>query len=50
MSRLDLNCGSFDFIKNKDQYYFLEINPVGQFLGLSKICNYSLEKEIAEYL
>jgi ATP-GRASP peptide maturase of grasp-with-spasm system len=50
MSRLDLNCGSFDFIKNKDQYYFLEINPVGQFLGLSKICNYSLEKGIAEYL
>ncbi|MDQ1096455.1 grasp-with-spasm system ATP-grasp peptide maturase [Chryseobacterium camelliae] len=50
MLKLDLNCGSFDFIKNGDHYYFLEINTVGQFLGLSHICNYSLEKEIAEYL
>ncbi|WP_316738799.1 grasp-with-spasm system ATP-grasp peptide maturase [Pedobacter aquatilis] len=48
---LDVNCGSADFIKGKDgKFYFLEINPLGQFLGLSAICNYSLEKEIAEFL
>ena len=48
---LDLNCGSADFIKGKDgQFYFLEINPLGQFLGLSAACNYSLDKEIALFL
>ncbi|WP_454046704.1 grasp-with-spasm system ATP-grasp peptide maturase [Chryseobacterium sp. Marseille-Q8038] len=50
MQQLDVNCGSLDFIKSKNDFYFLEINPVGQFLGLSAICNYLLEKEIAEYL
>ncbi|MDG4654010.1 grasp-with-spasm system ATP-grasp peptide maturase [Chryseobacterium arthrosphaerae] len=50
MCSLDLNCGSIDFIKSGDYFYFLEVNPVGQFLGLSTICNYSLEKEIAQYL
>jgi len=50
MLSLDLNCGSLDFIKSGDKYYFLEVNAIGQFLGLSFICNYSLEKEIATYL
>ncbi|MCJ7934636.1 MAG: grasp-with-spasm system ATP-grasp peptide maturase [Chryseobacterium sp.] len=50
MQILDLNCGSLDFMKSGDKYYFLEVNPIGQFGYLSKICNYSLEKEIAEYL
>ena len=50
MKSLDLNCGSLDFLKNADKYYFLEVNPIGQFLGLSAKCNYSLEREIASYL
>lgn len=50
MQSLDLNCGSIDFIKSGNKYYFLEVNPIGQFLGISLICNYSLEKEIADYL
>lgn len=50
MQSLDLNCGSIDFIKRGSTYYFLEVNPVGQFTGISAICNYSLEKEIANYL
>lgn len=50
MLSLDLNCGSLDFIKSRNKHYFLEVNAVGQFLGLSVKCNYSLEKEIAEYL
>lgn len=50
MQSLDLNCGSLDFIKSGNNYYFLEVNTIGQFLGLSHICNYSLEKEIADYL
>jgi len=50
MESLDLNCGSLDFIKSGDKYYFLEVNSVGHFLGISAICNYSLDKEIAQYL
>ncbi|WP_284464044.1 grasp-with-spasm system ATP-grasp peptide maturase [Chryseobacterium sp.] len=50
MQSLDLSCGSIDFIKSGDIFYFLEVNPTGQFIGLSEICNYSLEKEIAQYL
>ncbi|MDQ0780389.1 grasp-with-spasm system ATP-grasp peptide maturase [Chryseobacterium sp. W4I1] len=51
MKALNLNCGSLDFIKGRDgKFYFLEVNTIGQFLGLSNICNYSLDKEIADYL
>lgn len=50
MKELDLNCGSIDFIKSGDKFYFLEVNVVGQFLSLSDTCNYSLDKEIADYL
>ncbi|MGI9582688.1 grasp-with-spasm system ATP-grasp peptide maturase [Chryseobacterium sp. RRHN12] len=51
MQALDLNCGSLDLIKGKDgKLYFLEVNTIGQFLGLSHTCNYSLDKLIAGYL
>jgi ATP-GRASP peptide maturase of grasp-with-spasm system len=50
MKSLDLNCGSIDFIKAGQLFYFLEVNPVGQFTGLSEICNFKIEKIIAEYL
>ncbi|AZB08574.1 grasp-with-spasm system ATP-grasp peptide maturase [Chryseobacterium sp. G0162] len=50
MLSLDLNSGSLDLIKSKDKFYFLEVNAIGQFLGHSVLCNYSLEKEIADYL
>ncbi|WP_129714765.1 grasp-with-spasm system ATP-grasp peptide maturase [Pedobacter sp. SYP-B3415] len=44
-----LNCASFDIIYSSDdaQYYFLDLNPVGQFGMVSAPCNYNLEKEIA---
>ncbi|MCP9768993.1 hypothetical protein EGI22_13820 [Lacihabitans sp. LS3-19] len=48
---LDLNCGSIDFIYSTDgKFFFLEVNPDGQFGRLSYECNYYLEKEIADYL
>ncbi|PWN60291.1 grasp-with-spasm system ATP-grasp peptide maturase [Chryseobacterium viscerum] len=50
MKSLDINCGSLDFIKMGEKYYFLEINPIGQFSSLSHTCNYSLEQKLAEYL
>ena len=46
-----LNCCSFDFIVSQDNLLiFLEINPVGQFMMVSKPCNYNIEKHIAEFL
>ncbi|KMQ58480.1 alpha-L-glutamate ligase [Chryseobacterium angstadtii] len=50
MQSFDLNSGSLDFIKKGDKFYFLEINPIGQFMGMSNTCNYFLEQKIAEYL
>jgi len=46
---IGLNCASFDVIyaKEDQQYYFLDLNPIGQFGMVSNPCNYNLEKEIA---
>lgn len=46
-----LNTGSADFlVDKKGDFYFLEINPVGQFGMVSFPCNYFLEKTVAEHL
>lgn len=51
MGKLNLNTGSIDLIFGNDQkFYFLEVNPVGQFGMTSFPCNYYLEKKIAEFL
>jgi ATP-GRASP peptide maturase of grasp-with-spasm system len=51
MQTLKLTSGSLDFIYGTDKmFYFLEVNPIGQFGMTSYPCNYSLEKIIAEYL
>jgi ATP-GRASP peptide maturase of grasp-with-spasm system len=52
MRAMDLESGSADIIVEKDtgKYYFLEINPVGQFGMTSYPCNYYIEKEIATQL
>jgi ATP-GRASP peptide maturase of grasp-with-spasm system len=51
MDFLNINFGSIDMILSKEgEYYFLEINPVGQFGMTSNPCNYNLEKKIAELL
>lgn len=48
MKNLDLNTGSIDLIVDKnDNFYFLEVNPVGQFGMVSNPCNYMLEKKVA---
>ncbi len=49
MKNLRLESGSLDFIVTPDdEYYFLEVNPVGQFDFLNEICNYHIEKFIAK--
>lgn len=51
MKNLDLDFGAIDLIfDNKDQYYFLEVNPFGQFEMVSAPCNYNIENEIAKIL
>ncbi|WP_459212007.1 ATP-grasp domain-containing protein [Aquimarina rhabdastrellae] len=49
MLKLDINCGSFDVICTpENEYYFLEVNPIGQFQWVSRNCNYYLERLLAE--
>lgn len=51
MNLIKLDSGSIDLIvDDKDEYVFLEVNPVGQFGFVSGMCNYNLEKIIAKYL
>lgn len=52
MHQLGLNTGSLDFVKSSEDglFYFLEVNPNGQFEMVSAPCNYYLEREIANYL
>jgi hypothetical protein len=46
-----MNTGSIDLILTPNgEYFFLEINPMGQYDWLSKNCNYYIEKDIAEML
>jgi len=51
MKHSGYNSGSFDILVDpQNDYYFLEINPVGQFGMVSLPCNYYLEKKIASFL
>ncbi len=51
MNRLGLNTGSLDMIHSIDEkYYFLEINPSGQFGMTGSPCNYNLHEKVAKYL
>jgi ATP-GRASP peptide maturase of grasp-with-spasm system len=48
---LKLDTGSFDIlVDSNDEYYFLEVNPVGQFGAGSYDCNANIEEHIANYL
>ena len=51
MKDVGLNTGSIDLIRGiDDKYYFLEINPVGQYGFISKPCNYNIDYEIFNFL
>lgn len=48
---LQLNTGSADMLVDKDdRFYFLEINPAGQFEMVSHPCNYNLPRKVAQLL
>lgn len=49
--KLNLKTGSIDLIKSTSgQYYFIEINPNGQYDWVSQVGGYNLDREIAIFL
>ncbi len=49
--KMGYDTGSFDLILTpKGNYFFLEINPMGQYDWVSQDCNYYIDKKIAELL
>ena len=51
MKKLDLNSGSIDMLKTEEgEFFFIEVNPVGQFLGYGTQNNYKLEKKVSDWL
>jgi hypothetical protein len=51
MTLIKLNIGSFDIIKSTDDnYYFLEVNPTGQYDWVSYFGEFDIAQEIAKYL
>jgi glutathione synthase/RimK-type ligase-like ATP-grasp enzyme len=51
MDKMKLVSGSLDFIKSTDgTYYFLEVNPNGQYEWVSRYGGYNLHQKIAYFL
>ena len=51
MNKIEINTGSIDLIYSKNgEYYFLEVNPSGQYGWLSVNCNFYIDREIARIL
>ncbi len=50
MKKLELNFGAFDFIVRNNQYYFLEVNPNGQWLWLEEEVGLNISQAIFDYL
>ncbi|SMP06327.1 hypothetical protein [Chryseobacterium profundimaris] len=51
MTEINLNIGCLDLIQDENgNFYFLEVNPVGQISGYSHRANLNFEKEIVEYM
>ncbi|MBK1894831.1 ATP-grasp domain-containing protein [Chryseobacterium paridis] len=47
---LKLKCGTIDLLKTKNEFHFLEVNPLGQFHQVSYFGNYNIGKYIANLL
>jgi len=48
--KLNLNYGSIDLMYSNDEFYFLEINPIGQIGFVNNICNFYIEEELSNIL
>ncbi|MBZ9625614.1 hypothetical protein G9F71_022555 [Clostridium sp. FP2] len=47
---MGLDFGAFDFIVSNNEYYFLEVNPNGQWYWLEDILHLDISKSVFEYL
>ena len=50
VTQMDLNFCSIDLLYSEGEYFFLEVNPVGQFGMVSLPCNFNIEKQIGKIL
>lgn len=50
MAKLGLSTGSLDIIRSGNDYYFLEVNPVGQYGMVAHPCNYNLDRVLVEMI
>lgn len=50
MQELELSFGAFDFIVHKEVFYFLEVNPNGQWLWLESELDLDISKKIVKCL
>lgn len=51
MKSIKQKTGSIDMVVDKNNnYIFLEVNPVGQFVAYGEFCNYYLDREMAKIL
>ncbi len=51
LTHFEVNCASLDTLISKtNEYFMIDINPIGQFGMTSTPCNYQLEKRVAQYL
>lgn len=50
MQRLNLTFGGIDFALVDEKYYFIEVNPTGEWAWLKTAVNFSIDKEIVKAL
>ena len=50
MNKLQLNFGGIDFALVDDKYYFIEVNPTGEWAWLEDVFNGDISKEIVKSL
>ncbi len=50
LNKLNLKFGAFDFIVNDDKYYFLEVNPNGQWYWIEEALGLNISDAVFNYL
>ena len=50
MNILNLGFGGIDLVKTKDDYYFIEVNPTGEWGWLTSTAKLPIDKEIVNFL
>ena len=50
MKNLNLSFGGVDLAFSKGKYYFIEVNPTGEWGWLVKTTGYEIDKEIVNWL